>query len=80
MQPILPHLRKELLIPLLSPQQTDQQDASTVDREQRADGVEFCGEDLEDDPVCSSVSARCGLFERCGRFWEGFWAYREKEN
>jgi len=33
MQPILAHLRKELLVALLSSQQTDQQDTGAVDRE-----------------------------------------------
>jgi len=33
MQPILSHFRKELLVALLSPQQTDQQDAGAVDGE-----------------------------------------------
>jgi hypothetical protein len=33
----------------LSPEQTDEQDASTVDCEQRTDRVELSGEDLEYD-------------------------------
>ena len=73
MQPILAHLREELLITLLSPQQTDQQDPGAVDGEQRADGVEFGGEDLEDDSVCMASGPH-------GRFRKGLWAYREKEN
>jgi hypothetical protein len=31
---------------MLSPEQTDKQDASTIDREQRTDRVELGGEDL----------------------------------
>ena len=48
-QPIVADLRKELLVPLLSSQKADEQDAGAVDGEEGADGVELCGEDLEDD-------------------------------
>lgn len=48
-QAIIAQLVEELFVPLLSPVRADEQDAGTIHGEQRADGVEFRGEDLEDD-------------------------------
>jgi hypothetical protein len=45
----MPHLVKELAIALLSPIRTEQQQSYGVGGEKCADGVEFRGEDLEDD-------------------------------
>jgi len=49
MQPILPPLTKKLSIPLKSPIKTHNHDPDAIDREERADGVEFRGEDFEHD-------------------------------
>jgi len=46
---ILVHLRKELLIALLTTVQTCKEDASTIDREERPDAVELGREDLQHD-------------------------------
>ncbi len=40
------HAHDRTQLTLLSPEQTDEQDASTVDCEQRTDGIELGGEDL----------------------------------
>lgn len=49
MEAILPNLGEELAVTLLTAEETDQEDASRVDREQGSDAVEFGGEDLQDD-------------------------------
>lgn len=49
MQAIFVHLAEELLIALMSPEQTNAQNPKPVCREQSPDRVEFRLEDLEDD-------------------------------
>jgi len=46
-QAVLALLRKELLVPLLSAKQTDEQDTRPIHGEQCANGVELGSEDLE---------------------------------
>jgi hypothetical protein len=47
--PIIPYLTKELSIPLISAVHAHQQYACAICSEQRADGIELRGEDLEHD-------------------------------
>jgi hypothetical protein len=49
METILPNLGEELAIPLVTTEETDQEDAGGVDREQGPDAVELGGEDFQDD-------------------------------
>ena len=48
-QPLIPHLREKLLIPLLPPIRAHEQHSRPIHGEQRADAIEFRGEDLQDD-------------------------------
>lgn len=47
MDPIIPHLGEELLISLLTTEQTDDEHAGAVDGEQSTDTVELAAEDFE---------------------------------
>lgn len=48
-QPIITRLIEKLFVALLSAIRADEQDARTVDGKEGPDGVEFRGENLEDD-------------------------------
>ena len=52
------YLVEELPISLLPPVRTDKEDSSTVDREQSPNGVEFGGEDLQNDECEGELGER----------------------
>lgn len=67
LDPILPDLREKLAVTLTATEQTDDEDPGSVDSEERADAIEFRGEDPEDNKrkgVLGEGGADVGTFKR----------------